>query len=103
MAAQLLAGIDGIKNKIDPSEMGFGPFDKDLNVMNEKSKNEIPSLPSSLPEALNALEEDHAFLLEGDVFSSSLLENWINWKYTREITEINQRPHPYEMRLYFDI
>lgn len=102
MAAQLLAGIDGIVNKIDPIERGFGPFDTNISDLPSEAKARIPSLPTSLPEALTALENDHQFLLAGGVFHEDLIERWIERKRRVEDHEVRNRPHPYEMKLYFD-
>lgn len=103
MAAQMMAGIDGIKNKIDPVELGYGPFDEDVMALPEEKRNKIPQLPTTLSHALMALEKDHEFLLQGDVFSKNMIENWINWKMEREVIELRNRPHPYEVELYFDV
>lgn len=102
IAAQLMAGIDGIINKIDPVAEGFGPYDNDVTKLPEKEQADIPRLPASLSEAIQAIENDNDFLLAGDVFSVSLLQNWIN-KLKNDVREVNNRPHPYEMQLYFDI
>ena len=101
-AAQLMAGIDGIINKIDPVAEGFGPYDNDVTELSEKEQADIPRLPASLSEAIRAIEDDNEFLLAGDVFSVSFLQNWIN-KLKNDVREINNRPHPYEIQLYFDI
>lgn len=103
MAAQLMAGIDGIKNKIDPVKAGFGPFDTDITKLSQEDRDAILSLPSSLDEALDALKNDHQFLLEGDVFCEELIENWIEWKVEKELTQVRNRPHPYEIELYFNV
>ncbi len=102
MAAQLMAGIDGIINKIDPLEHGFGPFDTNLTDLPEAQKDAIPSLPTSLPDALNALKNDHHFLLMGGVFDEELIDRWIETKLRVDNFEIRNRPHPYELMLYFD-
>ncbi len=102
IAAQLMAGIDGIINKIDPIEEGFGPYDDDITKFPEKEQAKIPRLPTTLSEAIQAFEDDNDFLLAGGVFNVSFLQNWIN-KLKNDIWEINNRPHPYEMQLYFDI
>lgn len=102
MAAQLMAGIDGIRNKIDPVAAGFGPYDSDVSELPEAERSAIVALPTSLSEALDALESDHTFLLEGGVFSENLLSEWVRSR--REQWEsLNRRPHPYEMELYFDL
>jgi glutamine synthetase len=98
-ASMMMAGIDGIENKIDPGE----PLDKDIYDLGPEELKKVPSLPGSLEEALNALEKDHDFLLKGDVFSEDLVETWIDYKMKNEVQAINQRPHPYEFALYYDI
>jgi glutamine synthetase len=103
LAAQLMAGIDGIKRKIDPTEAGFGPIDANVFELPEKERNKIRSLPSSLEEALEALRKDHQFLLEGGVFTEDMIHAWIDYKMNHEYNEVRNRPHPYEMSLYFDV
>jgi glutamine synthetase len=95
----LMAGIDGIKHKIEPPD----PVDKDLYDLPPEDLAEVPQVPGSLEGALDALETDQEFLLEGDVFTSDVIEHWIDYKRTREIDEIRLRPHPYEFYLYYDI
>ncbi len=103
MAAMLLAGIDGIKNKLDPSELGFGPYDQNLfQPENEALLQSIKSLPASLDSALKALEEDHRFLTAGDVFTEDLLQTWVDAKMNGEFLDVRNRPHPREFDLYFD-
>jgi glutamine synthetase len=99
MAAMLMAGLDGIKNKIDPGE----PLDKDSYHLTAKEAAKVKTVPSSLEQALDALEKDHAYLLEGDVFTPDVIEVWLDYKRTKEIDEVRLRPHPYEFHLYFDI
>ena len=94
-SAMLLAGLDGIQNKIDPGD----PADYDIF---EHKNGHIKQVPGSLPEALKALEADHKFLLAGDVFTQDLLDTWIEYKVTREVDPIRLRPHPYEFYLYYD-
>jgi glutamine synthetase len=103
LAGQLLAGLDGIKRQIDPTEAGFGPIDANIFAWTDEQRASIKALPTSLDEALDALENDHQFLLEGDVFSEELLAQWIEYKRTQESLQIRNRPHPYEMYLYFDV
>ncbi|MGC8738979.1 MAG: type I glutamate--ammonia ligase [Candidatus Hydrogenedens sp.] len=98
-AALLMAGLDGIQNKIDPGE----PMDKDLYDLPPEEKALIPQVPGSLAEALNALSRDHDFLTKGDVFTEDVLKTWIEYKRVREVEAVNLRPHPYEFMLYFDI
>ncbi len=98
-AAQLMAGLDGIRNRIEPPE----PVDKDLYELPPEELEGIAQLPTSLPEVLDALEEDHAYLTEGDVFTEDLLQAWVDYKRTHEIDPIRLRPHPHEFEMYFDI
>ena len=98
-SAMLMAVLDGIENEIDP-----GPaLDRDIYAMTPGELGEIPNTPASLEEALNALKNDHAFLLKGDVFSKDLVDAWIDWKMENEVNEIRLRPHPYEFFLYYDV
>jgi glutamine synthetase len=97
-AAMLMAGIDGIKNKIDPGS----PLDKNLDTMPAAEFGKIHLLPTSLNKALNALEEDNRYLLEGGAFTEDLLESWIKIK-RKEVTEIRVRPTPYEFQMYYDV
>jgi glutamine synthetase len=99
LPALLMAGLDGIKNKIDPGE----PLDKDLYELEPEEASQIKSTPGSLGEVLNALEADHQFLLEGGVFTPDLIETWISYKRTRELAPVNLRPVPYEFFLYYDL
>lgn len=99
LAAQLMAGIDGILNRIDPGE----PLDKDLYALPPEELKNIPSMPATLEEALNELEKDNEFLLRGAVFTEDFLSAWITYKRHREVEEIAKRPHPYEFILYYDI
>ena len=98
-AAQLMAGIDGIKNRIEPLE----PIDKDLYELPPEEAANIPQVPNSLLDSLEALREDHAFLLEGGVFTQELIDTWINYKIENEIKPLAARPHPYEFELYFGV
>lgn len=102
MAVQLLAGIDGIRNQIDPTEMGFGPIDEDIFSWPAHKRAQIKALPTSLEEAMAALEADHDFLLAGDVFNMDLIERWIERK-RQEDRQVRDRPHPYEIELYYDL
>lgn len=103
LAAQLLAGLDGIQNQIDPSEAGFGPFEADIFSWTEEQRATIQKLPNSLNEALIALENDFEFLLAGDVFTEEMIQQWIDYKRNTEYFPVRNRPHPYEMSLYFDV
>jgi glutamine synthetase len=98
-AAMLMAGIDGIRNKIEPPE----PVDKDLYELPPEEARNIPQVPGSLPEVLEALEDDQEYLLEGGVFTPDLIDTWIEQKRTHEIDQIRLRPHPHEFELYYDI
>jgi len=98
-SAILMAVIDGIENKIDPGE----PLDKDIYGLSPEELADIPSAPGSLDEALAALQEDHEFLLKGDVFTKDVIEKWIEYKIENEVNEVKLRPHPHEFFLYFDI
>jgi glutamine synthetase len=93
-----MAGLDGIRNRINPG----GPLEKDLYEL-EAEEAKIKSTPGSLGEVLDALEKDHAFLLEGDVFTEELISTWISYKRERELAPVNLRPVPYEFFLYFDL
>jgi len=98
-SAMLMAGMDGIRNKIEPEQ----PVDKDLYELPPDEHAEIAQVPASLPEVLDALEDDNAYLQEGGVFTEDLIETWIDWKRTNEVDPIRLRPHPHEFELYFDI
>jgi len=102
IAAQLLAGIDGILNKIDPEKEGFGPIDKNIFKLTDDERNNIKKCPTSLIEALKALKEDHEFLRIGEVFPKDFLDIWIS-KKSMEYYDVRNRPHPYEMALYYDV
>jgi glutamine synthetase len=101
-AAILMAGLDGVKNKIDPAECGFGPYDVNLYTLSEEEQANIQALPKSFEEALEALEVDYDYLLQGDVFSKRLLEIWIE-KKRDELKTLNQIPHPGEFGMYYDL
>lgn len=98
-AALLMAGLDGVQNQIDPGE----PMDKDLYDLPPEEAARVKQVPGSLPDVLRALEADHEFLLKGDVFTSDLLEAYLEYKYKAEVDPVRMRPHPYEYTLYFDI
>jgi len=98
-SAMLMAGLDGIENKIDPGE----PLDKDIYALGPEELAHIPRLPDSLDGALKALEDDHDFLLKGDVFTQDLLDKWVDYKREKEIDEIRVRPTPMEFHLYYDV
>jgi glutamine synthetase len=98
-AAMLMAGIDGVLNKIDPGES----LDKDIYDLTPEELKNVPSMPASLDEALDCLEQDHQFLLKGDVFTEELIETYIAYKRKNESDAVRLRPHPYEFALYYDI
>lgn len=98
-SAMLMAGLDGIQNKIAPPK----PMDKDLYDLPPEDLAKVAQTPGSLEEVLNALEKDHAFLMKGDVFTSDVIETWIEYKRKREVDAIRLRPHPWEFALYFDV
>ncbi len=97
-AAQMMAGLDGIKNKIEP----MAPVDKDLYELPPEEAKNIPQAPTSLNAVIDRLEADHEYLTEGGVFTTDLIETWISLKREQEIAPVNLRPHPYEFQLYFD-
>lgn len=97
-AAMLCAGIDGIKNQIDPGE----PLDVDIYDLSPEELAKIPSTPGSLLDALKALETDHDFLTAGGVFTEDLITTWIEYKLDNEVNPMRLRPHPYEFALYYD-
>jgi glutamine synthetase len=98
-SAILMAGLDGIKNKIDPGKA----VDKNIYELEGAEKAKVKSVVGSLEAALDALEKDHEFLLQGDVFTKDVIETWIDYKREVEINAIKLRPHPHEFYLYFDI
>ncbi len=98
-AAMLMAGLDGIENKIDPGQ----PLDKDIYGLSPEELKDIPTAPDSLEEALRALDEDNEFLLRGDVFTPDVIEKWIEYKLESEVKQVRMRPVPLEFALYYDI
>ena len=98
-SAMMMAGIDGVKNKIEPPE----PVDKDLYELPPDEALSIPQVPGSLDKVLDTLEADHEYLLDGGVFTPDLIETWIDYKRSNELDPIRLRPHPHEFELYFDI
>ncbi len=101
LAAQLMAGLDGILKRIDPRAEGFGPIDKNVFALTEEERRKIRSLPTSLSEACDALEQDHQFLLKGDVFDEGQLADYIR-HLRADDAAVRNRPHPYEVGKYFD-
>ncbi|GGI99693.1 type I glutamate--ammonia ligase [Paenibacillus hunanensis] len=100
-SAMLMAGLDGIKNKRDPRELGYGPFDKNIYELSDEDKQGIRSVPASLDEALDELEKNHEFLLQGDVFTADFIANYIAFKRA-EAKDVAIRVHPHEFSLYYD-
>jgi len=98
-SAVLMAGLDGIMNRIDPGE----PLDKDIYDMSPEELKDVPSTPESLGHALKALEADHDFLLKGDVFTEDVIQTWIKYKTEKEIKPAALRPTPFEFEQYFDV
>jgi glutamine synthetase len=98
-SAMLMAGLDGIENKIDPG----GPLDKDIFELSPEEAAKVPSVPGSLDAALKALEKDHAFLTKGGVFTKEFIDLWIDYKMKKEVDPVRMRPHPHEFELYYDI
>jgi glutamine synthetase len=98
-AAMLMAGLDGIENKIDPGP----PVDKDMYDLEPQEAAKIKQMPASLEESLRNLENDHAFLMKGNVFTEDVIDTWIAYKREKEIDQVRIRPHPYEFFLYFDV
>ena len=98
-AALLMAGLDGVKNKIEPPK----PMDVDLYELEPAERKHVKNTPGSLEESLAALEADHAFLLQGDVFTPDLIETWLSYKRAKDVDPVRLRPHPYEFFLYYDV
>jgi len=98
-SAMVMAGLDGIKNKIEPPT----PIDKDLYELPPEEAKDVATVPASLDAVLNSLEADHDFLLEGGVFTPDVIETWVNFKRENEIDPLRLRPHPYEFALYYDV
>ena len=98
-SAMLMAGLDGIRNKIEPPD----PVDKDIYELPREELESLPSVPASLEEALAALGDDHEYLLEGGVFTEDVIEGWIGYKMDNEVSQVRLRPHPYEFHMYYDI
>ncbi|SVB56540.1 uncharacterized protein METZ01_LOCUS209394 [marine metagenome] len=97
-AVMLMAGLDGIENKTDPGE----PLDKNIYSLGPEELASIPTLPHTLDQSLQALEEDHEFLLKGDVFTQDLIDTWIEYKRENAIDPLRLRPHPLEFEMYYD-
>lgn len=97
-----MACLDGITNKIDPTKEGFGPYDVNIYDLPEEDRKKVKDLLKNLEEALNALQEDHGFLLKGGVFNEQIIKTWIKQKSEQESNVINKLPHPAEFALYYD-
>jgi glutamine synthetase len=97
-SAMLMAGLDGIINRIDPGE----PLDKDIYDMSPEELKDVPSTPGSLNQALESLANDHEYLLKGDVFTEDVIETWIRYKMEKEVKPMALQPHPFEFGLYYD-
>jgi glutamine synthetase len=98
-SALMMAGLDGVQNKIDPGQ----PLDKNLYDLPPEEAKMVPKTPQSLDQSLRALQDDHDFLLKGDVFTEDLIETWVDYKMENEVDAIRLRPHPHEFGLYFDV
>jgi glutamine synthetase len=98
MAAVLMAALDGVQQRTDP---GF-PLDKDIYDLSPEELADHTQVPQSLEESLQALRNDHDFLLKGDVFTKDVIDTWIWYKQTQESQQLRQRPHPWEFAMYFD-
>ena len=98
-SAIMMAAVDGIQNKIDPGK----PLDKNIYDLPPEEATKVAKTPGSLRDALNALKNDHAFLLKGDVFTQEVIDTWIDYKMVNEVEAMDLRPHPYEFMLYYDI
>jgi glutamine synthetase len=98
-SAMLMAGLDGIENKIDPGQ----PLDKDIYDLGPEELAKVPSMPGSLESALDELARDYQFLLKGDVFTEEMLNTYIDYKREKEVNAMRLRPHPYEFQMYYDI
>ncbi|MFB3115824.1 MAG: glutamine synthetase, partial [Nitrospirales bacterium] len=98
-SAMLMAGLDGVQNKIDPGE----PMDKNLYDLDPEEARNIPTMPASLEEALSNLENDYQFLLKGGVFTEDLVKAWIAYKRENDVDPVRIRPHPHEFFLYYDV
>jgi len=97
-SAMLMAGLDGIERRLNPGN----PLDKDIYALTPQELKDVPKMPGSLDEALENLKRDHDFLLKGDVFTEDVIETWLDWKLSNEVSAIRLRPHPHEFALYFD-
>jgi len=99
MSAVLMAALDGIQQRLEPGP----PLDKDIYDLSPEELADHRPVPRSLSEALHALKDDHAFLLQGDVFTEDVISTWISYKQTQEVEALRERPHPWEFAMYFDV
>ncbi|MBT6486805.1 MAG: glutamine synthetase, partial [Planctomycetaceae bacterium] len=99
MSAVLMAALDGIQNKTNPGQ----PLDKDIYDLEADEMDDVARTPISLEESLQALRDDHDFLLRGDVFTEDVIDTWIWYKQTKEVAALRERPHPFEFAMYYDI
>ena len=97
--AMLMAGLDGIQNKLDPG----APLEKNTYHLSAEERKGVPTVPASLEESIQHLERDHEFLLKGEVFTKDVLETWIEYKMENEVSPVRLRPVPYEFNLYYDV
>ncbi|MGH2574630.1 MAG: type I glutamate--ammonia ligase, partial [Ignavibacteria bacterium] len=95
----LMAGIDGIVNKLHPGE----PMEEDIYHLSEKELKKVPQAPDDLEIALRCLEKDNNYLKKGGVFTDDLIDIWINYKIENEVKQVQLRPHPYEFHLYYEV
>jgi glutamine synthetase len=98
-SAMTMAGLDGIQNKIDPGD----PLDKDIYSLTPEELKGVAQMPASLEEAMRELEDDHEFLLKGDVFTMDAIEMWLDYKREHDLSQFRARPHPVEFQLYYDV
>jgi glutamine synthetase len=98
-AAMVMAGLDGIKNKIDPGD----PLDKDIYALSPEELTDVPTVPGSLEDSLTALDRDKEFLMQGDVFTGDVLTEWVGYKREHEVDAVRLRPTPLEYELYYDV
>ncbi len=98
-SAMVMAGLDGVKNKIEPP----APIDKDLYELPPEEARDVKQVPATLDAVLDSLEADHEFLLEGGVFTPDVIDTWISFKREQEIDPLRLRPNPYEFALYYDV
>jgi glutamine synthetase len=103
LATMLMAGLDGIEKKIDPTQTGFGPFEENFNTQDVTDKHKLSRAPNTIQDALVALEKDHDFLTKDNVLPEELIKAWIKVKEELEIAPLQKRPHPYEYDLYYDL